>query len=86
VVIGMMVGFQPSAISCRQREVEMRLRTIGIGFVCFMATGAALAAPPRLEVGAPFPDVVLPDIDDGSPRSIRSFRGEKVVLHVFASW
>ena len=39
-----------------------------------------------LEVGKPFPDVVLPALDDGRPLSVADYRGEKLVLHVFASW
>jgi hypothetical protein len=40
----------------------------------------------RLEAGQPFPEIVLPALDDGRPMSIADFRGQKVVLHVFASW
>jgi len=47
---------------------------------------SATAAPPKLEIGQPFPNLVLPAMDDGRPLSIVDFRGEKVVLHVFASW
>ena len=36
--------------------------------------------------GEPFPGLVLPSMRDGSPGSISDFRGEKVFLHVFASW
>jgi len=39
-----------------------------------------------IQVGEPFPDLVLPSIEDGSPTSIASYRGKKVFLHVFASW
>ncbi len=39
-----------------------------------------------LEVGKPFPDLVLPALDDGRPLSVADYRGEKLVLHVFASW
>ena len=39
-----------------------------------------------IEVGQPFPDLVLPSINDGQPMSITDFRGQKIVLHVFASW
>ena len=39
----------------------------------------------KLEVGEPFPSIVLPSLD-GAPSSIRQFRGQKVLLHVFASW
>ncbi len=46
----------------------------------------ASAAPPVLDVGQPFPDIAFPSAADGTPMSIADFRGEKVVLHVFASW
>ena len=49
-----------------------------------MLSGSAVAA--TLEVGKPFPDLVLPALEDGRPLSIADFKGERVVLHVFASW
>ena len=60
-----------------------------------LAAGAALAAggqsrdarpPLPFKVGQPFPDVVLPDLVSGGPRSIGELRGEKLILHIFASW
>lgn len=53
--------------------------------------GAASLAPAQVparpfEVGRPFPDIVLPSAEDGSPMSIADFRGKRLVLHVFASW
>ena len=36
-------------------------------------------------VGEPFPDLALPTLD-GEIRSIKDYRGTKVVFHVFASW
>lgn len=53
--------------------------------VLFMLTAAG-AEPPKFEVGQSFPDIVLPSMDDGSPTSIADFRGQKVILHIFASW
>ncbi len=38
------------------------------------------------QVGEPFPDLTLPALQDGRPASIRDYRGQKVILHVFASW
>ena len=38
------------------------------------------------EVGTPFPTLSLPSLDDGRPASIGDFRGQKVILHIFASW
>lgn len=40
----------------------------------------------QIEAGQPFPEIVLPAMDDGSPASITMFRGKKTVLHIFASW
>ena len=33
-----------------------------------------------------FPDIALPSLADGSPTSIADFRGQKVIMQVFASW
>ncbi len=44
------------------------------------------AAPAKIEVGKPFPHLVLPAADDGRPLSVAAFRGKKVILQVFASW
>lgn len=38
------------------------------------------------QVGDRFPDLVLPSLDGREPLSVKSFRGRKVILHVFASW
>ena len=51
-----------------------------------VASAAHAAAPPRIEVGQPFPDIVFPSLEHGEPLSIADFRGKKVLLHVFASW
>ena len=37
-------------------------------------------------IGEPFPDIVLPDANDGSAMSLADFHGQKVMLHIFASW
>jgi hypothetical protein len=48
--------------------------------------GRADARPASIEEGRPFPEVALPTLDGAGQRSITSFRGKKIVLHVFASW
>ena len=52
------------------------------------AQQASVKAPPdvSIEVGKPFPNLVLPALADGKPSSIAQFQGKKVLLHVFASW
>lgn len=50
-----------------------------------LASVATLPAQ-AIDVGKPFPELVLPALGDGRPLSIADFRGEKVILHVFASW
>lgn len=37
-------------------------------------------------VGEPFPSIVLPNAEDGSEMSLTDFHGQKVLLHIFASW
>lgn len=69
--------------------------TMGAATALAAATAAASAgsvsidvgqsAAPSIEVGEPFPDITLPTLD-GEAMSIADFRGQKVVLHVFASW
>ena len=39
-----------------------------------------------IQVGKPFPYLILPTLEDGKPSSIVQFRGKKTLLHVFASW
>ena len=37
-------------------------------------------------IGERFPDIILPNAADGSEMSIADFQGQKVMLHIFASW
>lgn len=46
-----------------------------------MTAGAA-----NLEVGEPFPVLSLPSVEDGAPVSVADYRGEKLLVHIFASW
>jgi len=39
-----------------------------------------------IEVGKPFPGLILPTLEDGSPSAVARFRGKKTLLHIFASW
>ena len=55
-------------------------RHLAIGTAAALAATATSAADVRIEVGEPFPNVVLPAMDDGRPMSINDFRGQKVIL------
>ena len=55
------------------------------GLVLTSMLPAALAST-ELEIGKPFPDLVLPALEDGRPRSLAEFRGQKLILYIFASW
>ena len=50
------------------------------------SVGPAAMASTELEVGKPFPGLVLPALEDGRPRSLAQFRDQKQVLYIFASW
>jgi len=52
----------------------------------FLALTTTGAAAHDLEVGKPFPDLLLPSLDGGAPASVADFRGQKLVLHLWASW
>ncbi len=64
-----------------------------VGLMALTACGSPPAASDvsapvnvAIEVGKPFPDLILPSLADGSPSSVARFRGKKTLLHVFASW
>lgn len=63
------------------------LTSIALGSVAMLSTPLSASTQKEgLAVGDRFPQVVLPSLEDGTPLSIASFRGRKLVLHVWASW
>ena len=50
------------------------------------STARATSRRSPFQVGHPFSGLTLPALQDGRPASIRDYRGQKVILHVFASW
>lgn len=45
-----------------------------------------MAIETPFHVGEPAPGFKLPSIEDGREKSISDFRGQKLMLHVWASW
>ena len=66
------LGILPALLACSGSQVSTSRTSVAPSLV--------------LEVGEVFPDVSLPALDDGRPVSLARFRGQKVILHVFASW
>jgi len=76
----------------------MRLTSLGRVLAPLAATLAAAcasgqavnfeksAAKVDIAEGRRFPDLRLPRLETGEPGSIADYRGERLVLHVFASW
>jgi len=63
------------------------LTSIALGSVAMLSTPfSAMAQEEGLQIGDRFPEIVLPSLENGTPLSIASFRGRKLVLHVWASW
>ena len=63
------------------------------GLACLVAIGVAGRAaaqqsqlPEAFRVGKPFPTLAFPSLETGRPASIADYRGERLILHVFASW
>lgn len=52
------------------------------------AVGRHAPQPPDagFAVGEQFPDIPLPTLDGSELRSVSDFEGDKIILHVFASW
>jgi hypothetical protein len=76
-----------SVFAAASRFEGCTIRRIGISAIVSlsllaMATSSLMA----LEIGEPFPIVLLPSLEDGSPMSITEFRGKKLVLHIWAAW
>ena len=76
----------------RQLAASIFLVVLGAGWAVSMDPGAA-AQPQRprlpelnIKVGEPFPPLTLPSLAEGKRKSIADFRGQKVILHIFASW
>ena len=51
-----------------------------------LAAAPASNAQGRFQVGEPFPNISFPSLEDGKAASIADYRGQKVLLHIFASW
>lgn len=55
------------------------------GAAVLLAMATASSASP-LVVGQPFPSLELPSLRDGRRASVKDYRGNKLMLHVWASW
>ena len=64
----------------------MRQSSCWSAYAVWLVAAAAPAWSGPFTEGQPFPDLSLPALEDGRPTSLADFRGQKVVLHVFASW
>jgi hypothetical protein len=74
--------------STPQEEDTMRLLLMLAVVAMAISLEDAMAKPSStgFKVGEPFPNLVLPSLEDGKPLSLARFRRQKVILHIFASW
>jgi len=76
-------------VSFRPKPVLFGFATLAAlsGFAA-MAEGEAqpTLSPTGFETGQTFPPLAFPSLESDRPRSLADFRGEKVVLQIFASW
>ena len=71
----------------RGTKVSVKPRIAGLLCLAVACVAPALAGPTGvIEVNRSFPLIALPDSVTGQPVTLASFRGKRVVLHVFASW
>ncbi|MFQ5677508.1 MAG: hypothetical protein ACE5G1_16585 [bacterium] len=60
-----------------------------ITLLCFLPISVLIStanAQVPFKVGDLFPTINLPSLADGQAASIQDYRGQKIILHVFASW
>lgn len=60
------------------------MKALIVGILAAMLTVPASGV--QLSPGLPFPRVVLPSIEDGKAVDLGDHLGEKLMLHLFASW
>ncbi len=65
------------------KKLSISFLLLVLGLFC-LSTNALTAY--ELKVGEPFPTLMLPSLEDNRPLSIADFRGEKLILHLWASW
>ena len=70
----------------RPRQSRLALLSLVVAAGALFGTTNLEAATYRPVVGEPFPDLELPSLKDGALLSVSAFRGQKIILHVFASW
>ena len=73
------------ARTIRQLATAALVATALVAIPCSARVQSSLPST-GFELGEPFPTLSFPSLDDGRPGSITDFRGQKVILHVFASW
>lgn len=62
-----------------------------IGLASLLVGGVLSSLPlnaqiSKLKEGEPLTSLTFPRLSDGSPASLSEFQGQKLVLHIFASW
>ena len=57
-----------------------------IPLVCLAIPSQAGAQTGDIREGQPFPPLTFPALADGSPTTLEQFAGQKLILHVWASW
>ncbi len=80
---------QPRPAPTRSARVAPQvLLAVSIGALVPGAAASAQqqALPDGFHVGESFPVAAFPALEDGRPTSLADFRGERLILHVFASW
>ena len=73
-----MAGIMKKIINphCRLLFTGLVLSMVGM----FTTQGA------QFKVGEPFPNWFFPALSDNGLESLAKFRGQKLILHIFASW
>lgn len=76
----------PTAAFLATCRVNSMVLVLGVLALTSALVSPVRAAAVEFKPGDRFPTIALPRIDDGQASSVVQFRGQRLMLHIFASW
>ena len=70
----------------RPRDAACKVALAGLLLGGALSSQPGQAQVSKLKEGQPLTSLTFPRLTDGSPTSLAEFQGQKLVLHIFASW
>lgn len=74
--------------ACYDGDMRKMQRRLWIGCLAWLLYASAMNAQSSslIQEGETFPSLWFPSMTDGVPQHLEQWKGQKVVVHLFASW